>query len=155
MPYKIHRALTEDIGKIAELWLDFIQDPEGSDLNILPVEENKERWKKFAEGIITKNKGAIKFATIGENIVGYVFYSWEDSPLKLYKKRGTIYDLFVKKSYRRRGIGKSLLLNAIKDLREHHVEIVQLTVKSDNSIAIRLYESLGFKEILKIMRVGP
>ncbi len=88
MPYKIHRALTEDIGKIAELWLDFIQDPEGSDLNILPVEENKERWKKFAESIITKNKGAIKFATIEENVVGYVFYSWEDSPLKLYKNEG-------------------------------------------------------------------
>ncbi len=58
MPYKIHRALTEDIGKIAELWLDFIQDPEGSDLNILPVEENKERWKEFAEGIIKRKTGS-------------------------------------------------------------------------------------------------
>ncbi len=138
--------------RIAELWLDFIQDPEGSDLNIAPNDENKERWIKFAESIIASDGGALKFAVVGEDVGGSVLYSWEDSPLQLQKKRGTIYDLFVKKSSRGRGIGKALLLNAMKDLRNHNVEIIQLTVKSDNFVAIRLYESLGFKEVLKIMR---
>ena len=153
MHFEIHDATLQDVDKIAELWLEFIQDPEGSDLNILHSEENRERWKKFVRGLITQNKGGLKFAVVNNEIAGYVFYSWSDSPLQLYKNRGTIYDLFVRKNHRGIGIGKALLTEAIKDLRFHHVEIIQLTVRSDNSLAIRLYESQGFRECLKIMRI--
>ncbi len=44
--------------KLPILWLEFIKNPKGSDLNIVPNEENKERWKEFAEGIIKRKTGS-------------------------------------------------------------------------------------------------
>lgn len=149
---EIRNATLEEVEKVTDLWLEFIKNPKGSDLNIVPNEENKERWKEFAEGIIKKKLGAVKIAIVDGNIVGYILYTYRDSPLQLYKKRGTIYDLFVREKYRGMGIGKALLSSALEDLKLNGVKMVQLYVKSDNITAISLYESYGFKESLKVMR---
>ncbi len=148
---KIVTAGKEDIKCVSNLWLIFVQDPEGSDLNIIPSEENRERWVNFVETLIESGNGALKFAVEDGRPVGYILYSWSITPLKLKKKAGTIYDLFVLGKYRRRGIGTSLMKEAIEDLRNHGVEIVRINVLSKNINAIHLYEKFGFREFLKTM----
>jgi ribosomal protein S18 acetylase RimI-like enzyme len=52
--------------------------------------------------------------------------------------------LGVNPDYRQQEIGKAILLNGLEDLKRRGVEIVELTVDSENLAACSLYESVGF-----------
>ncbi len=148
---EIRTVEKDEIKNVSNLWLIFIQDPEGSDLNILPSEENRKRWINFVESLMSSDTGTIKIAVVDEEIVGYVLYSWHITPLETRLKVGTIYDLFVRREYRQRGIGTALLKSAIDDLKERGMKIVRINVLSKNLNAIYLYEKFGFREYLKTM----
>ncbi len=45
---------------------------------------------------------------------------------------------------RRRGIGRALMLEAMRYSAEHHIRIVLLEVRRSNRAAIKLYRTLGF-----------
>ena len=139
---------------LKEIWLEFVQDKEGSDMNIVPSNENAERWLKFVKDRVKRGKGALNVALINdEKIAGYIFYSWDYSPLTTKMKMGIIYDLYVKPEFRRIGIGRALLNYALNILEKRGVEIVQLNVMSGNIPAISLYENTGFVETMKVMRL--
>ena len=150
--FEIHTASPENLRDLSLLWLEFIQDDIGSDLNIVPNKENAERWIKFVRSLMHKNRGAIKYATLSGEIVGYVLYRWEENALILYKRKGTILDLYVKRSYRGKGIGTKLLEEALNDLKRRGLDFVQLNVIASNEMAINLYKKFGFEEYFKVMR---
>ena len=52
--------------------------------------------------------------------------------------------MYVRKEWRGRGIGKQLLTACLSAAREGGLEKIELEVYSDNTAAIRLYESAGF-----------
>jgi mycothiol synthase len=53
--------------------------------------------------------------------------------------------LGVVPKYRQQEIGKAILLNGLDDLKARGVDIVELTVDSENPAACALYESVGFE----------
>jgi mycothiol synthase len=53
--------------------------------------------------------------------------------------------LGVDPDYRNQEIGKAVLLNGLEDLKGKGVDIVELTVDSQNPAACSLYESVGFE----------
>jgi mycothiol synthase len=61
------------------------------------------------------------------------------------KKKGLIHMLGVDPDYRNREIGRAVLLNGLEDLKSKGVDIVELTVDSQNPAACSLYESVGFE----------
>ena len=65
------------------------------------------------------------------------------------KKKGLIHMLGVDPDYRNREIGKAVLLNGLEDLKGKGVDIVELTVDSQNPAACSLYESVGFEVYAK------
>ena len=65
------------------------------------------------------------------------------------KKKGLIHMLGVDPAYRNREIGKAILLNGLEDLKAKGVDIVELTVDSQNPAACSLYESVGFEVYAK------
>jgi mycothiol synthase len=58
---------------------------------------------------------------------------------------GEIHMLGVDPEYRRRGIGRSVLLAGLADLKNKGVAMAHLTADSDDPAAIGLYESVGFE----------
>lgn len=56
---------------------------------------------------------------------------------------GFVWGMFVRESARGQGIGRALV-SAVLDVARDEVEIVELTVVSENFAARRLYESFGF-----------
>ena len=154
MNYIIRDFSDGDEIPLKKMWLEFIQDEEGADLNIVPSEENANRWISFLGSVIKNGNGTVKLAeTEDGTLAGYVFYQWGEGPLKLKRKKGVIYDLYVRPQFRNRGMGSALLKNALDDLKRRGVEIVQLTVMSKNNRALNLYKKYGFTETLKIMRL--
>jgi ribosomal protein S18 acetylase RimI-like enzyme len=61
------------------------------------------------------------------------------------KKHGYIYDIFVKKEFRGKGIGKILLEKAQSYCREKGYSRILLMVSVNNANAIELYNKSGFK----------
>jgi len=63
-------------------------------------------------------------------------------------KGGSCIDVIaVKKSARGLGVGTSLIMHCIHIAKEKKIDFVNLAVEEENSEAIRLYESIGFKQI--------
>jgi mycothiol synthase len=59
--------------------------------------------------------------------------------------KGLIHMLGVDPAFRKQEIGKAILLNGLEDLKAKGVDIVELTVDSENPAACALYESVGFE----------
>ncbi|HKL79415.1 MAG TPA: ribosomal protein S18-alanine N-acetyltransferase [Mobilitalea sp.] len=60
---------------------------------------------------------------------------------------GNIYNVAVKKEYRRQGVGFLMLCQLIKQARERGITSCTLEVRQSNEAAIRLYERLGFESV--------
>jgi len=68
---------------------------------------------------------------------------------------GHVVSICVDPDYRGRGIGKALMNEILKKLRESGVCRVRLEVRVSNEVARRLYERLGFKVVDRIDNYYP
>ena len=60
-----------------------------------------------------------------------------------------LFDIIVKEEFRGRGYGKEIVQTILEKAVEAGIEKAYLSVVNDNTIAKKLYEKLGFKEIYK------
>ena len=72
-----------------------------------------------------------------EKVVGYI---GSQSVLG----QADIMNVAVDAAYRRKGIGRALVLALVEELKRQNVTIAMLEVRVSNTTAISLYESLGF-----------
>ena len=79
----------------------------------------------------------------------------EARPDLLGRREGTVDTLCVRREYRRRGLGSALLLTSLQAFRRAGLESAILGTDMDNPTeAIRLYESVGFRETLRWVTYG-
>jgi len=92
---------------------------------------------------VFRDRKGLFVATEEDGIVGYalvrVGLGW------IGMKRGGITSIAVAPAYRRKGIGRALILHSLEYLREHGVDEADLEVNVTNLAAQSLYESLGFR----------
>lgn len=87
-----------------------------------------------------EKRGVITYlAIINNEIIGKI-------NLQIYDGTGGIYGFGVLPEYRRKGYGRSILLLAVKMLKEKGARKTMLQVESKNSNALRLYKECGFYE---------
>lgn len=79
-------------------------------------------------------------ADIGAMVVGYVVLVYRESEAK-------IMSIAVKKEFRRKGIGKMLLKEAIKKAKENGARRLLLEVRVSNVAAQQLYKKFGFRVV--------
>jgi len=102
--------------------------------------EKAEPLRRFAERLESSDVfGAFRDGEL-LGVLGFFIHS---GPKRAHK--GALWGLYVRPQGRRAGIGRQLMEAAIVHARQH-VELVLLTVTSTNTIARRLYTSLGFVE---------
>jgi len=89
---------------------------------------------------LTNPLSILLVATLKNIVVGYVCASFV-------KEKGEIMDLAVMRNYRRKGIGRRLLMEAIHRLRKKGCKEIFLELRASNVAARKLYESMGFKMI--------
>jgi ribosomal protein S18 acetylase RimI-like enzyme len=76
-------------------------------------------------------------------LVGTAGFSIQQGQKNAHK--GRLWGMYVRPSSRKLGIGR-LLLGAVLDVARENVELIQLSVVTENLPARRLYESTGFLE---------
>jgi len=85
----------------------------------------------------------IPFIAEGERLVAYCWTMDDPSD----KGRGLIRMMGVDPTYRRRGLGRAVLVAGVNYLQRRAMTRIELTVDSKNTSAKRLYQSVGFTGI--------
>ena len=115
-----------------------------------PPVEYVEEWIKTVIGLHVQDPNLAKVAVVDGKIAGYCLsvkklHNYEGVVIDITWKSGYIWDLFVLKEYRNRGIGSSLLDDACDYLKSVGADKVGLLVNYGNENAKRLFEKLGFR----------
>ena len=94
--------------------------------------ENDQECKKYLDTLKKDCIGEIIVDTNSDELAGYVFVNNK-------KDKGFIFNLIVIPKYRKQGLGRTLINDAVNKL--HGVD---LTVNKDNTVAVNLYKANGF-----------
>lgn len=111
--------------------------------------EFKPDYAKQKAGLLeilnNNNVGEILVLSIDDRVIGMVSLLYSISTA-LGGKVAILEDLIIKKEYRNKGFGKQLLNEAIKFSKLKNLLRITLLTDFDNEIAIKFYNSFGFKK---------
>jgi ribosomal protein S18 acetylase RimI-like enzyme len=93
----------------------------------------KRDWGFFEPYVVCSGASVVGF------LVGYNGYKFHAAT-----RRFEIQNLYVKETYRHRGVGRMLFENVIKLKYENGIEHFSLAVYIDNKVARSFYEAVGF-----------
>ncbi|PHS73992.1 MAG: ribosomal-protein-alanine N-acetyltransferase [Rhodospirillaceae bacterium] len=112
--------------------------------SIYAIEEvsNPSPWSRDSFLSEFSHESGIRLGYTLDILVGFCFG-------RLIVDEFTILNIAVTKEHRNRGIGKELMLTAMKHAQEKGAIKSFLEVRTGNAAAFCLYQSLGFKEVSK------
>lgn len=123
-------------------------------INMVTLPEHYPEY--FWQEIASEWRDIFLVAEINGKIVGYMMNRIEIDEgffKRDYVRRGHVISIAVLPEYRRRGIGKALMIEGMRRMKElYKAEEVILEVRVSNTPAIELYRKLGFKVVRIIPR---
>jgi len=115
-----------------------------------PPQEYLEEWVKVVLGVYNQDRRLVRAALVDEKVVGYCIsvkklHNYDGVVMDVTWKSAYIWDLFVLKEYRNKGIGTALISDAMAYLKSIGFDKVGLLVNCWNESARKLLEQLGFE----------
>ncbi len=144
MNITIERAKPQDAAEMLEYLKDIGGESDNLTFGAEGLPFTAEQEQAWMEEIEDSTHSAVFVARMHGRIVGDASFMGSDR--ERIKHRGDI-GVTVRREMWGKGIGRALMQTAIDFARNAGVEIIHLEVRSDNTRAIRLYESLGFVKI--------
>ena len=124
----IERMIIDDYDEIHQLWSNT------SGITLRAIDDSKEGIKRF----IKRNPKNNFIYRINGKIIGCIICGHDG-------RKGFIYHTVVNENNRGRGIGKKLVENVIKSLKEENITKIGVLVNSDNISGNDFWESFGFE----------
>jgi ribosomal protein S18 acetylase RimI-like enzyme len=100
------------------------------------------------------SQGTTFTAFDGDHVVGSVMAYYEPDTEQNTERVGSTEYVFVRPGWRRRGIARYLVTQALGYLKEHGLRSARLEVAGSNEGALSLYESLGFTRLREEITLG-
>ena len=144
---KIRRFEIEDEEKAKQLMIQLCQET-GTDFN-----EKKWFWgvKRRIYDALQKNGMLLASDEDTEKVIGMIFSDIRIEPTGI--STGYIRTVIVDSTYRKKGVGKALITEAIKYLKNLEVDKIRINVRSEMKSVYEFYKSLGFKESYVVMEL--
>ena len=102
----------------------------------------------FYESLLAELPEAFLVAEIGGKHVGYIMckteYGFSNFKKLGFVKKGHVVSVAVLQEFRRKGIGKGIVEEAINGVKSKKCDELYLEVRCSNTDAVRLYENMGF-----------
>ncbi len=136
-------AKLADLEIINQYWWCLIGEQKAHDDRILDSESNRYRSMNFLRERIVQG-GLYVSEKVPNEIIGLGSISQDIHFLQTKINVWNIADIWVRKEFRRRGIGSKMVSFLEKKALEMGAEEIRLTVYSKNKSACELYKSLGF-----------
>lgn len=134
----IRKGKSTDLPLIEEGYSAIFKFDYIDNISIDNKDEILEVMYSYAELDLTNHGIDFLVAEVDSNAVGFISFCKNET-------KSSIQGLYIKEQFRKQGIAKVLIEEAIKNLTScHSIKVVASKV---NSEAINLYESQGFKEV--------
>ncbi|MBP5198218.1 MAG: GNAT family N-acetyltransferase [Lachnospiraceae bacterium] len=126
----IHKMTIDDYDGLKALWMTI------HGFGIRSIDDSKEGVERF----LKRNPG-ISVVAKDENgrIVGGILCGHDG-------RRGCLYHVCVAESHRRQGIGKSMVVECMKALKDEHINKVSLIAFTKNDIGNAFWNCIGWTE---------
>jgi ribosomal protein S18 acetylase RimI-like enzyme len=113
-----------------------------------PLDVDEQRL--LVEGLRQHPTAIVLLAAAGEEYVG-LLVGFENFSTFTVKNMINIHDVYVRPAYRGKSIGRKLMEGIIEEAQKRRCSRITLEVRSDNTPAQHLYNSLGFEETVPPM----
>jgi len=156
---KIRKAGLKDIRALVEMWEEFEKEHDEMvlkrDLSLKELLKKKPNARavyiKYLKKAISK-KGIVLIAEADKKAIGYLEGSIKKNDL-FARRLGSIWDLFVRKGFRKQGISSMLKDRAIFLFRKKGVKFSEMYVHVSNTNAHQIYRKWGFyDESIRMMK---
>ena len=109
-------------------------------------------WRRFTRSHIGHKDRLCLVAELDRAAVGFLLGAILARP-RVFEHRlyGHIYDLFVDPARRNRGVGESLVQEALAWFRSRRVEKVDLYTYARNEMGLRFWKKMGFESTVHIL----
>lgn len=140
MDVKVREATTKDAPKISPILRESILENDKKDFWVKAggLDAYTIKLLKYAY----KRSDKVYVAEVDGELVGYVFFNLDKSIKGI--KKGYVFNLAVKREYRRKGIGKLLMSRVMEYFQQQRVVAVDLLVRIDKHYVQNLYKRMGF-----------
>jgi ribosomal protein S18 acetylase RimI-like enzyme len=101
--------------------------------------QRKENFEKFFDKSRPRSEEASILVRKGQRIIGY-------NQVIITEEGGFFNGIGIHPDFRRKGLGKMMILTSMKRAAENGVSKLILEVDIENKVAIDLYEKVGFKQ---------
>jgi ribosomal protein S18 acetylase RimI-like enzyme len=153
-PLVVRRARDADRPALDALW----QSVDELHASLLPGYFRKARSParpgSFVDEAMESRDQTLLVAELGGEVIGLVhveIYDTPPLPVMVPRRRAHIEDIVVHPRKQRGGVGKRLMEEAARWAREQGATQIVLTVWRGNEVAQRFYESLGYKEVSRVL----
>ena len=127
MSIKIRAMKPEDYDKVRSLWESI------HGFAIRSIDDSREGILRFLD----RNPGISAVAVDGEKIVGSILCGHDG-------RTGTFYHVCVEEKYRRRGIGKDMVVFCMRGLMEEKINTISLVAFLDNEAGNGFWNGIGW-----------
>lgn len=153
----IRPARRDDVGYIAELWLELVEYHRQLDPALpVPAHDGDERYARSIHNHIDASDVAV-FVAVDNNgrIVGYVygFIAGLLPDTFVQERAGMLADIYVQLAYRRRGYGQQLYHAIMNWFESQNVRSVEWDVAARNVQGRAFWQKMGGREILVRMTI--
>ena len=152
---RIRKATIKDFDKLKELKSEFYLWEYKGDNRIDPNYVKRGLGLRLAKNL--RQKDTVFFIVEDKkDIVGYAGAEIQKNPAYVkFKKKGHLFNLYVRPKYRRKGIGKKLTKEVLKWFRKNNVKDLMIRVYKHNKIAHELYKKFGFQDyFIELMKIN-
>lgn len=146
---KIRQAATTDLAAIGELWEELMDFHEAGDSHYARSPDGREQFVEFIAGHMKSEQARVWVAELDGEVVGYCLSMLAKYP-PVFAERdyGSVFDLAVRGSHRRQGIGALLYRTASAWFAEHGVRRIEIGVAVTNPVSTAFWNKLGFRPYL-------
>lgn len=147
---KIREGAEKDVEEIASLLIR-LKRLNGEFDPLLKVRGDAlEKAKDLARKALKERDDLVLVAEKKGKVVGLINATLREREFYEPRLEGAIIDFYVLPEFRRTGLGKRIMNEAVKKLKSRGAEIITAEFPSQNRIASSFYEKLGFRAIVSI-----
>ena len=146
----VREATRQDVPAVVPIWAELMAIHARLDPFFICCEGAAERFAEYIAGNIDKDNWHVLVAEMDGQVVGYLQGSVETCPPVLVTRRyGNVHDMAVTETFRRRGVGRELVRQALSWFRSQGVTRFEVSMSIHNRTAKAFWQSMGFEPYLQ------
>lgn len=143
---EIKQATMDDFDELFKLKLESREEARQFNEKLVATNEVADRYESYLKKDLSNEWRAVFIAVEDGKIVGMVLGKiFRSMYIQGHERLGYISNLYVKKGFRKKGLGKKLTQAVIDWFKSKEAVALTLEVYEKNKAALNLYHKLGFK----------